>query len=385
MIQRRDPLGGVVKLAYESTEMPVLESSTPCAKDGAENGAQERAAFSARKAPADHPPLPAAKTGVLLVNLGTPDAATAPAVKRYLKEFLSDKRIVDYPRILWLPLLHGVILNTRPPKTARAYASIWREDTDESPLRYFTRESTQNLQKEIGDAAVVDWAMRYGTPAIADRIAALKDAGVDRLLVIPLYPQYSATTTASVHDAVFDAMKALRWQPALRIAPPFHDHPAYISALAESARESLRNLDFKPDRVILSFHGIPQRLFEAGDPYHCHCAKSARLLREEMGWSNDFAPLTFQSRFGPEKWLGPGTAETIHELAGAGVKSAAVLTPGFVADCLETLEEIGIEGAETFKENGGENFAALPCLNDSPSMTRLLNTLAREELSGWLA
>ncbi len=333
--------------------------------------------------PADHPPVAPAKIGVLIVNLGTPEEATAPSVRRYLREFLSDERIVDYPRIFWLPLLHGVILNTRPAKTARAYASIWREAENESPLRYFTRNASRNLQTALGDDIRVDWAMRYGAPAISDRIQALKSEGVERLLVVPLYPQYSATTTASVHDEVFDALKAMRWQPALRLAPAFHDDAAYIKGLAETTRNALADLDFEPERILLSFHGIPKRLFEAGDPYHCHCAKTARLLREEMRWSDTFAPLTFQSRFGPEEWLKPATDAAIEEMAAQGVKKIAVLTPGFVADCIETLEEIGIAGEEAFQAAGGERLSALPCLNDSPSMTHLLETLTMRELAGW--
>ena len=334
--------------------------------------------------PSDHPSIPAPRIGVLVVNLGTPDAATAPAVRRYLREFLSDERIVDYPRILWTPLLHGVILNVRPPRTARAYASIWRTESDESPLRYYTRVAAEALAARAPAPVMVDWAMRYGSPSIASRLEALKAAGCDRVLVVPLYPQYSATTTASVNDAVFDALKGMRWQPALRTAPPFHDHPRYIAALAATTREALSGLDWAPERVILSYHGLPERFFAAGDPYHCHCAKTSRLLREAMGWSADFAPMTFQSRFGPESWLKPSTAETIEALAAEGVKRIAVTTPGFVADCLETLEEIGIAAAEDFLEAGGEHFAALPCLNDSRGMVDLLHHIMMRETAGWL-
>ena len=335
-------------------------------------------------APSDHPPLPPERVGILLVNLGTPDAPTPAAVRTYLAEFLSDRRIVDYPRAFWLPLLHGVILNVRPAKTARAYASVWREDSGESPLRYFTRRQAELLDAEIGEGALVEWAMRYGEPSIKSRIAALKDQGVRRLLVIPLYPQFSATTTASVHDAVFDAFQKMRWQPALRIAPAFHDHADYIAALADMTRDHFNSLGWEPERVVQSFHGLPERLLSEGDPYHCHCMKTARLLREKMGWSEGFAPVAFQSKFGPEKWLGPSTEETIKSFAAGGGKRLAVITPGFVADCLETLEEIGMAGRKAFLAAGGEHFTILPCLNDSRPMTRLLRAIADREASGWL-
>lgn len=333
--------------------------------------------------PDNHPPVAARRIGVLLINLGTPDAPTKSAVRRYLAEFLSDRRIVDYPRALWLPLLHGVILNTRPAKTARAYAKIWRAEENESPLRYFTRRQADELGARLGGGVIVDWAMRYGAPSVAERLVAMKEAGADRILVIALYPQYSATTTASVNDAVFDAVRAMRWQPAIRLAPPFHDEPAYIDALATSARKAFA--ERTPDRIILSFHGLPERLLAAGEPYHCHCQKTARLLREKMGWSESFAPLSFQSKFGPEKWLGPSTEETIDKAAEEGVKRLAAMTPGFVADCIETLEEIAIAGKKRFIEAGGEVLTAVPCLNDDPTMIALLETIARRELAGWIA
>ncbi len=350
----------------------------------------EAAARSEPSLPAGHPAIESRKAGVLLVNLGTPDAPTAGAVKRYLAEFLSDPRIVDYPRPLWLPLLYGVILNVRPAKTAKAYASIWRSESNESPLRYYTRDLAVRVGERIaegfGDEEVmVDWAMRYGTPSIKGAIERLQAAGCDRILVVPLYPQYSSTTTASVCDAAFDAMKGMRWQPALRFAPAFHDAPAYIEALAASAQKALSGVYWAPDRVVLSFHGVPERLLSEGDPYYCQCAKTARLLRERMGWDEEFAPLTFQSRFGPEKWLGPATDETIERLADEGVKRIAVMTPGFVADCLETLEEIGIEAAESFKERGGEHFLSVPCLNNTDPMIDLMDSLITDELSGWAA
>lgn len=344
---------------------------------------QQAADRAGRATPAGHPALPAAKTGVLLVNLGTPDAADAGAVRRYLAEFLSDERIVDLPRALWLPILYGVILNVRPAATARNYAKVWRAESNESPLRYYTRMQAEKLAAKI-DGARIDWAMRYGNPSIASKLESMKAEGCERILVVPLYPQYSATTTASVADAVFDAVKKMRWQPAIRTAPAFHDEPAYIEALARVTERHLASLDFAPERIVLSYHGLPQRYFEAGDPYYCHCAKTSRLLRARMGWTEEFAPLAFQSKFGREKWLEPATDETIKRLAGEGVKKLAVIMPGFVSDCIETLEEIAIAGRETFLEAGGEAFSAIPCLNDSPEMVSLLEIIARRETAGWL-
>lgn len=332
--------------------------------------------------PAGHPAIRRGETGVLLVNLGTPEAPTAHAVRNYLAEFLSDRRVVDYPRALWLPILYGVILNVRPRKSARAYAKIWMDEG--SPLRVYTQQAAQALSQRMKGAARVDWAMRYGAPSVRDRIAALKEAGCERILIVPMYPQYSQSTSASVADAAFDALKAMTWQPALRIAAPYHDHPAYIAALKNGADAHLASLGWAPERVILSFHGTPRRHLDGGDPYSCHCAKTARLLRDAMGWSEAFAPLAFQSRFGREEWLGPATDATIRDLAGAGVRRLAVMTPGFMADCLETLEEIAIGGGEIFHQAGGERFTAIPCLNDSPSTIDLLETLVAREAAGWI-
>ncbi|WDI32689.1 ferrochelatase [Hyphococcus flavus] len=334
-------------------------------------------------APDGHPAIAQGRVGVLLVNLGTPDAPEAGAVRRYLREFLSDQRIVDLPRAIWLPVLYGIILNVRPAATARNYKKIWREESDESPLRYYTRAQSDALAAQF-EGAVIDWAMRYGNPSIESRLDAMTAQGCTRILIVPLYPQYSATTTASVTDAVFDAAKAMRWQPAIRVAPAFHDEPAYIDALAAETERHFNTLDWKPERVIMSFHGLPQRYFDAGDPYHCHCAKTARLLREKMGWTDEFAPLAFQSKFGREKWLEPATDATIEELAQAGVKNLAVIMPGFVSDCIETLEEIDISGREIFMATGGQNFTAVPCLNDTPEMTALLTAITERETAGWL-
>ncbi len=332
--------------------------------------------------PADHPPAKSGGVGVLLVNLGTPDAPTAHAVRKYLAEFLSDKRVVDYPRALWLPILHGVILNVRPARSARAYSKIWTSEG--SPLRLYTKNAAEALSDRLSDIARIDWAMRYGSPSIAERIAALKDAGCDRILVIPMYPQYSQSTSASVADAAFRALGAMKWQPALRVAAPYHDHAAYIAALKTAASAHLSSLSWAPERVILSFHGTPTRHLTEGDPYFCHCSKTARLIRDAMGWSEEFAPLAFQSKFGREEWLTPAADAMIRDLGAKGIKRIAVMTPGFVADCLETLEEIAIGGAEAFHQAGGEKFAAIPCLNDSPAMIDLLEALTRREAAGWI-
>lgn len=346
-------------------------SDTPAALDHPEH------------APAAHPSIPPEKIGVLLVNLGTPDAPTPAAVRRYLAEFLSDQRVVDFPRAFWLPILHGVILRVRPAKTAKTYQMVWREQSNESPLRYFTREQARLTQDAVGDGITVDWAMCYGNPSIASRLDVMRQDGCRRILIVPLYPQYSATTSASVNDAVFRALMKTRWQPALRTAPAFHDHPGYIEALKTVTEKSLAALPWQPDKIIISYHGIPKRYFDEGDPYHCHCAKTSRLLRDAMGWTDDFAPMTFQSKFGREEWLGPPTEATIVDYAKNGVKNIAVITPAFVSDCIETLEEIGIAAKEAFTNAGGENFSAIACLNETPSMISLLTTMIETETSGW--
>lgn len=335
--------------------------------------------------PSGHPKIPPEKTGVLLVNLGTPDGTDASSVRRYLGEFLSDKRVVDYPRAFWLPLLHGIILNTRPAKTGRAYAKIWREESDESPLRYYTRIQAEGVRDALqNDGLIIDWAMRYGNPSIQSRLHALTTLGCTRILVLPLYPQYSATTTATVNDEVFRTLMAMPWQPAIHTVPAFHDDPAYIEALAAVTARHLNSLDFNPERFIISFHGLPERYFQNGDPYHCHCMKTARLLKEEMGWSEETASVAFQSKFGPEKWLGPATNDIITQYAHQGIKKIAVITPGFVSDCIETLEEIAIAGREIFEEAGGTHFSAIPCLNESPEAIDLLRSIVEQELGSWI-
>ena len=329
--------------------------------------------------PAGHPAIPPRKIGVLLTNLGTPDAPDPKSVKRYLGEFLSDRRVVEIPAIAWQPILRGIILNTRPKKSAHAYGLVWSDEG--SPLAAITRRQAQALTDAFGEGVIVDYAMRYGNPAIADRLVALKDAGCERILIAPLYPQYCAATTATANDKAFAALAGMRWQPAIRTLPPYHDDPAYIAALKESIESQLAGLDFVPERIVASFHGMPKRTLELGDPYHCHCQKTARLLSEAM---NRELIIAFQSRFGPAKWLGPATDETLEALPAQGVRKVAVVAPGFSADCLETLEELAIRGRESFVAAGGTDFAYLPCLNDGAPGMAMLRTLLHRELQGWI-
>ena len=336
--------------------------------------------------PADHAPVKHGKVGVLLVNLGTPDGTDYTSMRRYLKEFLTDKRVIEWPRIAWYPILFGIVLNTRPGKVGKAYETIWNKEKNESFLRTYTRSQAELMAQALSEYSevVVDWAMRYGQPSIASRMDYLQKAGCERILVFPLYPQYAAATTATVNDKAFEALLKMRWQPALRTVPPYHDNPAYIDALAVSIEKHLATLDWEPERVITSFHGIPKSYFDKGDPYYCQCQKTARLLRERLGWSKDKLVITFQSRFGPEEWLQPYTDKTVEKLAQEGIKRIAVLNPGFVSDCLETLEEIAEEAAESFLHHGGEKFAHIPCLNDSPEGMAVLEKVVRRELSGWV-
>ena len=329
--------------------------------------------------PADHPAIPPRKVGVLLMNLGTPDGPDTRSVRRYLGEFLSDRRVVEIPAIAWQPILRGIVLTTRPKKSAHAYAQVWRDDG--SPLAAITRAQAGRLKDAFGPGVLVDWAMRYGNPSIASKLQAMKDAGCERILLAPLYPQYCAATTATANDKAFAYLATMRWQSAIRTLPPYHDDPAYIAALKESVEGSLANLPFTPDAVIASFHGMPKRTLALGDPYHCHCQKTARLLGEVMGRELTVA---FQSRFGPAKWLGPATDDTLVELAAKGVRKVAIFAPGFSADCLETLEELAIRGRETFLAAGGTDFAYLPCLNDEDGGVEMLRSILSRELEGWV-
>ncbi|MEO0328311.1 MAG: ferrochelatase [Pseudomonadota bacterium] len=336
--------------------------------------------------PQDHPEVTFGKVGVLLVNLGTPDGFDKKNMYKYLREFLSDKRVIEWPRLLWYPILYGIVLNVRPKKSGAAYETIWNHELDESPLRTFTRSQSDKLAELMRNHKnlVVDWAMRYGNPSIPSRLDMMKEQGCERILILPLYPQYSAATTATVNDKVFGHLMDMRWMPAVRTVPPYHDDPAYIDALASSIETALETMPRKPEKIVASYHGIPQSYFKKGDPYHCHCMKTTRLLREKLGMNKDYLITTFQSRFGPEEWLQPYTDKTIEEFAKQGVKDIAVFNPGFSSDCLETLEEIAGEGEEIFHEHGGENFTHIPCLNDSDDGMDVIETLVRRELSGWI-
>jgi protoporphyrin/coproporphyrin ferrochelatase len=328
--------------------------------------------------PAGHPAVRVGRVGVLLVNLGSPDAPDVPSVKRFLGEFLSDKRVIEIPAIVWQPILRLLILNIRPRTTAQNYAKVWTPDG--SPITAFTKRQAAALEGAFGPDVSVDWAMRYGSRSIADRLKALQDDGCDRILVAPLYPQYSAATNATVVDAANAAIAKLRWQPALRTLPPYFDSPDHIAALAASVREGVSQLDFEPQLIVTSFHGMPQRTLERGDPYHCQCQKTGRLLQEALQLT---VKVTFQSRFGRAEWLRPYTDATLETLAKDGITRIAVVCPGFAADCLETLEEVALEGRDTFLAHGGSHFAYLPCLNDSERGIAMLHTLLARELAGW--
>ncbi|OYX47757.1 MAG: ferrochelatase [Sphingomonadales bacterium 32-64-22] len=338
--------------------------------------------WTEQKLPADHPPVASGKVGVLVVNLGTPEAPDAPSVKRYLGEFLSDRRVIEIPSLVWQPILRGIILNTRPKKSAHAYSQVW---TDEgSPLAAITAQQARGLQERLGASVMVDWAMRYGAPSIPNQLEKLMQAGCERILLAPLYPQYCAATTATVVDKAGDWLREKRWQPSLRTLPPYHDNPAYIAALAQDLCAQLDALAFVPEVLLLSFHGMPARTLQLGDPYHCHCMKTARLLEAALARPSLRMVTTFQSRFGRAKWLEPATDTVLEAEARKGTKRLAIAAPGFSADCLETLEELAIRGREQFTEAGGEQFAALSCLNAGDAGMAMLEALMRRELAGWL-
>ncbi len=334
--------------------------------------------------PGDHPAVKTGQIGVLLVNLGTPDAPTPKAVRRYLREFLSDRRVVEIPKLVWWPILNGIILVTRPKKSAHAYAQVWGPDG--SPLAAITKAQSEALQARLGDYVLVRWGMRYGNPALGAGLAALKAAGCERVLVAPLYPQYSGATTATVIDALGAALAKMRWQPALRTLPPYHDDPLHIEALHSDIARQLAALSFKPEVLLLSFHGMPERTLHLGDPYHCQCRKTARLLSEALAPAHPGLRIetSFQSRFGPAKWLEPATEDTLRLEAQRGTKRLAIAAPGFSADCLETREELAIRGKEVFVEAGGAEFAALDCLNAGDTGMEMLEALVRRELAGWI-
>lgn len=329
--------------------------------------------------PATHPAVRSGRVGVLLVNLGSPDAPDVPAVKRFLGEFLSDKRVIEIPALLWQPILRLLILNLRPRTTAANYAKVWTPEG--SPITAITRAQAEALQGRFGPQVTVDWAMRYGTRSIPERLQALMEQGCDRILLAPMYPQYSAATNATVVDAANAAIAEWRWQPALRTLPPYYDNPDHVTALATSIRAGVAGLDFEPQLVVTSFHGMPQRTLDRGDPYHCQCQKTGRLLQDELGMP---VKVTFQSRFGRAEWLKPYTDATLEALAGQGITRIAVVCPGFAADCLETLEEVAMEGRDEFIEAGGTHFAYIPCLNDSDTGMAMLEAIVRRELAGWV-
>jgi ferrochelatase len=337
--------------------------------------------MSARNLPGDHPPVASGEVGVLLVNLGTPDAPDPASVRRYLAEFLSDRRVVEIPPIAWQPILRGIVLTTRPKRSAHAYKQVWTEAG--SPLAAITREQAAKLQERLR-AVHVAYAMRYGNPGIAAELQKLVAAGCERILLAPLYPQYSAATTATVVDKAADALRAMRWQPALRTLPAYHDDPLYLGALAKDLSRQLDALPFAPEVLLLSFHGMPERTLHLGDPYYCQCRKTARLLEQALARPGLRMITTFQSRFGRAKWLEPATDKVLAEEAANGTRRLAVAAPGFSADCLETLEELAIRGREQFLAAGGEQFAALACLNAGEAGMDMLEALVRRELSGWL-
>ncbi len=338
----------------------------------------------AEKTP-DHWQFPAPKIGVLLINLGTPDGTDYWSMRRYLSEFLSDRRVIETNPLIWQPILQGAILSTRPQQSGANYKRIWDKAENDSPLRVITRRQAQKLQQRLGDGVIVDFAMRYGNPSTAARLNALHKAGCTRVLLAPLYPQYSATTTATANDKAFDALRTMRWQPAVRTLPAYYGTPEYVAALAKSIDDGVKALDFTPDVVLTSYHGMPESYVERGDPYYHQCLETTRLVRETLGWSEDRIRVTFQSRFGPTEWLKPYTADTIEEL-GRDKKKIAVVAPAFSVDCIETLEEIAITGHEQFVEAGGghDDYAYIPCLNDSELGMGMLEAVIRNELQGWL-
>ena len=324
----------------------------------------------------DHPPVKHGKKGVLLVNLGTPDSLKLWHIRKYLAEFLSDKRVIEVPSVIWQPILQGIILNTRPFKTRRAYAKIWRQETDESPLRYYTRRQAELLNNQIDDDDIlVTYAMRYGSPSIKKMLTHLQKAGCESIVVLPLYPQYCAATTATVCDEVFRVLMKMRWQPQVQIVPRYYDHPAYIKAMVNSLERDLERLEFKPKQIVLSYHGVPKKYLQKGDPYHCQCHVTTRLIKEQWPYKDIPIETTFQSRFGPQEWLQPYTDETLEGLGKQDIDSIMMACPGFASDCVETLEEIAIEGKKSFKENGGRDFHMVECLNDSPQHIQMLKKL----------
>tara|TARA_B100000963_G_scaffold132508_1_gene115384 strand:- start:7 stop:1002 length:996 start_codon:yes stop_codon:yes gene_type:complete len=325
----------------------------------------------------DHPQIKFGKTGILIINLGTPDSTSWWDIRKYLKEFLSDRRVIEVNPIIWQIILNLFILTFRPSKTAHAYKKIWRKDTNESPLLYFTRSQASKLSEKIGEEKIiVDFAMRYGNPSIRSRLNILKEKGCEHIVILPLYPQYAAATTATVCDEVYRSLMRMRWQPSLQIIPHYESEPKYIDALVESIKTKIKEINWKPDLIVSSYHGIPKSYFDKGDPYQCYCQKTTRLMREKF---NDIEiKTTFQSRFGPQEWLKPYTDKTLEDLPKNGVKNLLVICPGFASDCVETLEEINMAGRESFMNSGGRNFELVPCLNDNPKHIDLFQHLIKK-------
>jgi ferrochelatase len=336
----------------------------------------------------DHPSLPPARIGIVLANLGTPDATDYWSMRRYLNEFLSDRRVIDYSPWLWQPLLQLIILTKRPFSSGEAYRGIWNTDADESPLLTITRSQAEavaaRLAPEYGDRVVVEFAMRYGNPSTPSVIEKLKAQGCEKIVFFPLYPQYSAPTTATANDQAFRTLMRMNWQPSIRTVPAYYDHPLYIEALACSVETAYAGLDTRPDTLVTSYHGVPRRYLLEGDPYHCQCQKTSRLLRERLGWDPGEIKVTFQSKFGPEEWLQPYTVEEVARLAETGHRHIAIMAPAFSADCVETLEEINEEIQESFVEAGGERFTYIPCLNADDAHIEMMTAILRRELSGWI-
>ncbi|MCB8887544.1 ferrochelatase [Vreelandella malpeensis] len=340
-------------------------------------------------APESHPPVARKKVGVVLANLGTPDATDYWSMRRYLNEFLSDQRVVDYARWKWQPLLQTIILTKRPFSSGKAYKSIWNTEADESPLLTITRAQTAKVAAQLkalhGDAVEVDFCMRYGNPSTPSVLERLQAEGCERIVFFPLYPQYGSPTTATANDQAFRSLMKMKWQPALRTVPAYFDHPSYLRALANSVEEAYAGFDTRPSKLVASYHGVPERYLLEGDPYHCHCQKTTRLLRETLGFEREEIDTAFQSQFGPEKWVGPQTVEHVAELARQGHKHIAVISPAFSSDCVETLEEIQEEIRESFLHAGGETFSYIPCLNDRDDHVEALVDILESELAGWLS
>ena len=377
----------------EPLDAPLAEETSPATGGGiATPGASPSAPLPpAQQRSNEDATVPAAPSatgiGVLVVNLGTPDAPTPAAVRRYLKEFLTDRRVIERDSLVWKMILNGVILNVRSRRKAHDYSSIWNREKNESPFKTITRSQAEKLSgilEPLGKHVLVDWAMRYGTPSIASRLEVLVTWGCERILIMPLYPQYSAATTATVCDEVFRYLMGQRRQPALRVLPAYYEDPAYIDALASSLDAELKSLSFEPEVILASYHGMPKKAVAQGDPYQIQCVRTTELLRAKLGLDENKLMMAFQSRFGRAQWLEPYTISVVKALARRGVKNLVVMTPGFSADCLETLEEISVENARVFKRHGGQFFAAVPCLNDSEAGMQLLSRLAKQELKGWV-